>query len=91
MTTSNRHVAVIAQIESVKGVENVEEIAAVEGVSALMFGPGDYMADAGIPLSLDTPDPRLMEAMGKFAAAGRKYHLPLLKLVNHLDCSCFRY
>jgi 4-hydroxy-2-oxoheptanedioate aldolase len=45
MGTSNNHTAIIAQIESVKGVENVEEIAALEHVSALMFGPGDFSAD----------------------------------------------
>ena len=79
MSTSNRHVTVIPQIESVKGVENAEEIAAVEGVGALMFGPGDYMADAGIPLQLGgIPDPRFLKAMEKFAAAGKKYNRPLL-------------
>jgi 4-hydroxy-2-oxoheptanedioate aldolase len=79
METSNRHVAVIAQIESVKGVKNVDEIAAVEGVSALMFGPGDFMADAGIPLDLNSPAPQFLDALAKFAAAGKKHHLPLLR------------
>jgi 4-hydroxy-2-oxoheptanedioate aldolase len=75
MTTSNRHIALIPQIESVKGVENVDEIAAVDGVCGMLFGPGDFMADAGIPLQLGgVPNPRLVEAMGKFAAAGAKYN-----------------
>ncbi|KAF5003960.1 hypothetical protein FDECE_9523 [Fusarium decemcellulare] len=79
MQTSNRHIALIAQIESVKGVENADEIAGVDGVSALMFGPGDFSADAGIPIKLGgTPHPTLMAAMGKFAAAGQKHGLPLL-------------
>ena len=43
MDTSNRHTVLIAQIESTEGVKNVDEIAAVEGVSALMIGPGDYL------------------------------------------------
>lgn len=78
MGTSNRHIVVIAQIESVKGVENVDEIAAVEGVSALMFGPGDYMADAGLPLQMvGEPHPTFMAAMAKFAGAGQKYRKPL--------------
>jgi len=77
--TSNRHIAIIPQIESVKGIDNAEEIAAVEGVSAIMFGPGDYMCDAGIPLQLGgVPDPRFLEAMGKFSAAGAKYNRPLM-------------
>jgi 4-hydroxy-2-oxoheptanedioate aldolase len=79
MGTSNNHTAIIAQIESVKGVENVEEIAALEHVSALMFGPGDFSADAGIPLKLSgEPHPIFAEAFGKFIAAGKKYGKPLL-------------
>lgn len=78
MGTSNRHIVVIPQIESVKGVENIEEIAAVEGVSALMFGPGDFMADARIPLNMGgKPHPTLAAAMEKFIAAGQKYGRPL--------------
>jgi len=78
VNTSNRHITVIAQIESVKGVENVEEIAALEGVHALMFGPGDFSIDAGLPLSLGEPHPTLAAAIGKFAAAGQKHGKPLL-------------
>jgi 4-hydroxy-2-oxoheptanedioate aldolase len=78
MTTSNRHIALIAQVESVKGIENVDEIAAVEGVSALMFGQGDFSADAGIPLALGgEPHPIMSAAMAKFLAAGKKYNRPL--------------
>lgn len=78
MGTSNRHIILIAQVESVKGIANVEEIAAVEGVSALMLGPGDFSADAGIPLKLGgDPHPVLLDAMGKVAAAGAKYNRAL--------------
>ena len=79
MGTSNRHIILIAQVESVKGIANVEEIAAVEGVSALMLGPGDFSADAGIPLKLGgDPHPVLLDAMGKVAAAGAKYNRALV-------------
>lgn len=78
MVTSNRHIAVIPQIESVKGIENIDEIAAVDGVSAMMFGPGDFMADAGLPMKLGgTPHPTMAAAMAKFAAAGKKHGVPL--------------
>jgi 4-hydroxy-2-oxoheptanedioate aldolase len=78
MDTSNRHTVLIAQIESTEGVKNVDEIAAVEGVSALMFGPGDYMADAGLPLKMGgEPHPTFAAAMGAFAAAGQKHGKPL--------------
>ncbi|KAK2623714.1 hypothetical protein QTJ16_006895 [Diplocarpon rosae] len=78
METSNRHIVVIAQIESVKGAENVEEIAALEGVGALMFGPGDFMADAGLEIKIGgEPHPIFAAAMGKFVAAGQEYGKPL--------------
>ncbi|KAI0121756.1 Pyruvate/Phosphoenolpyruvate kinase-like domain-containing protein [Xylariales sp. AK1849] len=86
MGTSNRHIVIIPQIESVKGVENVEEIAAVEGVGALMFGPGDFMADAGLPMKLGgEPHPTFVAAMGKFAEAGQKYGRPLFGAAMSLD------
>ncbi|KAJ8111249.1 hypothetical protein OPT61_g6114 [Boeremia exigua] len=80
VATSNNHICIIPQIESIKGIENAEEIAAVPGVHALMFGPGDYMIDAGLDLSTvlsGEPNPKLMEAMGKFGAAAQKYGLPI--------------
>lgn len=80
VATSNNHVCIIPQIESVKGIENADEIAAVPGVHALMFGPGDYMIDAGLDLSTvlsGEPDPKFLEAMGKFGAAAHKNGLPI--------------
>ena len=38
---ANRETFIVAQIESPQAVENVEGIAAVEGVDALFIGPGD--------------------------------------------------
>jgi len=32
IATSNQHVCIIPQVESVRGIENVEEIAAVPGI-----------------------------------------------------------
>lgn len=78
ITTANRHVCVIPQIESVKGVENIDEIAAVEGVSALMFGPGDFSIDAGIPIKLaGEPHPTFAAAMTKWAMAAQRNGIPL--------------
>mgnify|MGYP000017545813 CR=1 FL=1 len=44
---------VSVQIESVSGLENIEAIAAVEGVTQLFFGPSDYSADAGVSIDSD--------------------------------------
>lgn len=86
--TSNNHVCIIPQIESIKGVANVEEIAAVPGVSALMFGPGDFMIDAGIDIATalgGVPHPVFLDAMAKFGAAAAKNNLPTMGGAMSLD------
>ena len=78
MKNSNNHVCIIPQIESVKGIENVEEIAAIPEVSALMFGPGDFSADAGLELKLGgEPHPTFLAAMMKLVSTAKKYNKPL--------------
>jgi 2-keto-3-deoxy-L-rhamnonate aldolase RhmA len=41
------HVAVIPLIEDDKAVQNIEEIVQVEGIKAVLFGPGDYAVSIG--------------------------------------------
>lgn len=85
VATSNNHVCIIPQIESVKGIENVEEIAAIEGIHAIMFGPGDYMIDAGLDLGKalgGQPEPAFIEAMTKFGTAAAKNNLPIFGQVS---------
>jgi len=59
------------QIESRIGLENIEEIAAVEGVSELFFGPADYSADAGV--SIDSPE--TLAAATRIGEVARDYGL----------------
>lgn len=78
MKNSNNHVCLIPQIESVKGLKNIDEIASVEGISGLMFGPGDYSADAGINFSMSAPPPQnFLDAMGAFFAGAKRHNLPV--------------
>lgn len=78
MKNSNNHILVIPQIESVKGVENLEEIASLPNIGGLMFGPGDFSADAGLPLKLGgEPHPTLMAAMMKMGKVAKEKGLPL--------------
>lgn len=46
--TANDDLVTIVQIESEKGVENAEEIVAVDGVDAVLIGHGDLAASLGI-------------------------------------------
>lgn len=53
-----------------------------------MFGPGDFMIDAGLDLGRalsGDPEPAFLEAMGKFAAAANKYELPIFGGAMSLD------
>lgn len=44
---ADAHICLIAQIETEMGKDNVEEIAAVEGIDCLFVGPADLAADLG--------------------------------------------
>lgn len=55
MQEENERVLTIAQIETVQGVENAEEIAAVEGLDMLLIGPSDLSIALGVPGIRFTP------------------------------------
>jgi len=55
ITKSNEEMLVIAQIETAKGVEHVDEIAGVEGIDCLWVGHFDLTNSMGIPGQFDHP------------------------------------
>ena len=56
MQSANDEVFLIAQIETAKGVENCEAIAAVDGIDCLWVGHFDLTASMGIAAQFDHPD-----------------------------------
>jgi len=63
---------IFAQIETLESVDNAAEIAAVDGIDLLFFGPDDMKTRMGIPI--DTPPlehPQLREAMQRTAEIAR--------------------
>ncbi len=68
---SNRERLLIFQIESPKGLDNAEAIAAVPGFDVLLFGPGDFSHLIGKPGQVN--DPEVLAARKKVGAAARKY------------------
>lgn len=54
MKTANRRTILLAQIETVQGVENADEIAAVNGIDALIVGPSDLSSDLDVPGDLNS-------------------------------------
>jgi 2-keto-3-deoxy-L-rhamnonate aldolase RhmA len=55
MQSANDEVLLLAQIETAKGVQNVDSIAAVDGIDCLWIGHFDLTASLGIPAQFDHP------------------------------------
>lgn len=47
LTTANDQICLLVQVETVKGLSNIESIAALEGVDGIFIGPSDLAADMG--------------------------------------------
>ena len=62
---------VIAQIETERGLDVVEDIAAVDGIDVLWVGHFDLTNFLGIPGKFDHP--KYLDALERVVAAGRKY------------------
>ena len=65
--TANDETVVMAMIESKEGVENINEILAVEGLDAAFIGPYDLSGSYGIPGQ--TQDPIVQDACRRVVAA----------------------
>ena len=70
MESENREVIAIAQIETAAGIENIDAIAAVAGLDALLIGPNDLAVSLGSPGNPDTP--RQDAAIERVAEAARR-------------------
>jgi 2-dehydro-3-deoxyglucarate aldolase/4-hydroxy-2-oxoheptanedioate aldolase len=71
MAASDGERLVIVQIETVRGLEHVDAIAATPGVDVLWVGQYDLSASLGVPGTFD--DPRMREAEDRVAAACREH------------------
>ncbi len=77
---ANRNTLLIAQIETVDGLQNAEEIAAVDGIDVLFVGPADLSCSMGIPGKF--ADPKMRAAEEKVVEACRQHN----KVAGHLPC-----
>ena len=69
MTAANEKTSFVALIETREGVENCEEIAALDGVDCLWIGHLDLSASLGIPGAFD--DRRFRDAVARVMAAAK--------------------
>ncbi len=65
---------VIAQIEHIDAVDNLEEILSIEGVDGYFLGPYDLSASMGLTGQVDHPD--VQDAMAKVYEIGKKLNKP---------------
>src|SRR5215204_6523829 len=68
---ANNEVLAVVQIESARAVEQVEEIAALDGVDVLFVGPRDLSHDLGVPG--DVQAPRYLEALDRVRNAAQRF------------------
>jgi 2-dehydro-3-deoxyglucarate aldolase/4-hydroxy-2-oxoheptanedioate aldolase len=71
MRSANDEILLIAQIETAKGLENVDAIAAVDGIDVLWIGHFDLTNSLGIPGQFT--DPRYLDAVEQVLAACRRH------------------
>lgn len=72
---ANASVGTLAMIETAEGVENVEAIAAVPGLTGIYVGPGDLSLALGHPPRLDGFEPPVDRAVDRILAACRRHGL----------------
>lgn len=75
MDAANARTCVIAMIETALGVENIDEIAAVDGVDCLWIGPADLSCSLGVAGEFDHP--LFTSAVEAIRAAARAHAKPL--------------
>ena len=70
MAEANRQATVVPVIETRTGVENADEICALEGVEVVWVGPVDLTQSLGKPNDFDNPE--YIEAMKAIGAAAER-------------------
>lgn len=79
----SNEVVIIAQIEHILSVHNIESILAVDGIDGIIVGPYDLSASMGIPGEYGHPD--VVEALRKLEESTKKLGKPLGFHVIHSD------
>jgi 2-keto-3-deoxy-L-rhamnonate aldolase RhmA len=80
---ANERSTLFCQIETVEGVENADEMAAVDGVDCLWVGHFDLSVSLGIPGQFDHPD--FKRAIDRTIAACKKHGKALGRLVPTVE------
>ncbi len=68
---ANRERFVMIQIEDPEPMDDLDKIAALDGIDVIFFGPGDYSQGIGLPGQYSHP--KVLEARKRVLDAARKY------------------
>ena len=77
---AHEEICVLVQIETLEALDNIPEIAAVDGIDGIFFGPADLAADMGILGQLASEE--LWAMIAKGVEAGRAAGVPAGTLVG---------
>ena len=66
---SNDNIISLAMIETVEALDNVEKIAATEGLTGIYIGPSDLSISMGYKPGLDRSEPEMVEAIKRIETA----------------------
>lgn len=71
LDSANTEILAVVQIESARAVEQVDEMAALDGVDVLFVGPRDLSHDLGVPGDMQAPQYR--EALDRVRTAAQRF------------------
>ena len=71
--TANDEILVIPMIETQAGIDNIDEILSVPGISGIYIGPSDMGLSLGMIPTLDREEPIILEIYEKLLASCRKH------------------
>ena len=80
---ANEEILSIGQIETVKAVENLDDILAIGGLDVIFIGPYDLSTSMGISGELEHP--LLLEAIKRVIALTQQHNVPLGCYVNDFE------
>ncbi len=73
LDSQNEQRSAIINIESIPAMENLDELAAVPGLDALLIGPHDLTVSMGIPAQYENPD--FMKAVETVIATAKRHQI----------------